>query len=118
MSWTSGLYKSLLLRSQQSLVRPDLALLDIQISKRAIETMFGHRRELSFNHSHTADIIAKKCEELFNANEFENALTTLYTDGRPFGGQFAHGRFEMIKQRVRVIVNISLYFVNRLLKRK
>ncbi|XP_033170056.1 uncharacterized protein LOC117147316 isoform X1 [Drosophila mauritiana] len=99
MSWTSGLYKSLLLRSQQSLVRPDLALLDIQISKRAIETMLGHRRESSFNHSHTADIIAKKCDELFNANEFENALTTLYRDGRPFGGQYAHGRFEMIKQR-------------------
>ncbi|EDX02612.1 uncharacterized protein LOC6525682 isoform X1 [Drosophila yakuba] len=99
MSWTSGLYKSLLLRSQQSLVRPDLALLDLQISKRTIETMIGHRRESNSSLSRTADIVVRRCDELFNANEFENALTTLYTDGRPFGGQFAHGRFELLKQR-------------------
>ncbi|XP_026837826.1 uncharacterized protein LOC6550069 isoform X2 [Drosophila erecta] len=99
MSWTSGLYKSLLLRSQQSLVRPDLALLDLQISKRTIQTMIGQQRVSCSSLSRAAETIAKKCDELFNANEFENALTTLYADGRPFGGQFAHGRFDMIKQR-------------------
>ncbi|XP_037725486.1 uncharacterized protein LOC119557021 [Drosophila subpulchrella] len=87
-------YKSLFLRGrcQRSLARPDLALLDVQRAQRALQLTRSRVPG-------SAQLIAEKCDNLFEANKFENALTTLLTEGQPFGGQSAQGRFRMIKEK-------------------
>ncbi|KAH8354773.1 hypothetical protein KR084_007387, partial [Drosophila pseudotakahashii] len=89
-------YKSLFLRGRchRSLARPDLALLDVQRAQRALRSVMR-----STSVSEAAHIIAEKCDNLFEANEFESTLTTLHAEGRPFGGQLAHGRFRLIKEK-------------------
>ncbi|XP_017067321.1 uncharacterized protein LOC108105339 [Drosophila eugracilis] len=99
-------YKSLFLRGRchRTMARPDLALLDIQRAQQALEMMLSHRKKSNSNVPRSAAIVAEKCDDLFDANEFEKTLTTAYMEGRPFG----HSRFQLIKHRTLSVLEDTL----------
>lgn len=96
----AGDYKTLLKRGQcqRSLARPDLAFSDAQRAERAM-ALFQRDQPQSIQ---AAEIVAEKCDALYDMNAFEAALLALHNAERKFGGEHQQRRFQLIKQKVRL----------------